>query len=740
MKEYIYHTVDAGHIRNIGEQSVSNKIQALLELVKNAYDADSSDCTVTFRGTEESGQVKITMITIEDHGIGMTKNDLHSKFMKVGTGTKIEKMFSPKLGRRVSGEKGMGHYSAQRLGDKITITTTPDLFDGRQFSKEDNVTYVLELDWGKYVPGVDFGKIPNALHTVARQEPGTVIEISRLRDSWTTCGKGNDLETLAKNLGNVMLPKAMQSDVKDKFDARVKLAGFEAELPEPRGTLLDYAPYKIQASLQERRIKFKMFRHKKGSYDMNLIKDDVIQADNAICGNAHVTIHWFPGAVSDWAEGAIKPRHLREQLEENRGIKIYNDKIRVMPYGEEGNDWLGLSTRKSGPNTGGKVRNVHLVGFLRLSRKNNPCIMETTTRQALRENSAFESLKEDFVMSVIEEMECQVREITREEEELSKKVHHFNTAKSEINKLKGIVQDLPVGPSNKGNIDTALNKVSRHITLQEKEYHKKEENAFANLEMYRNLSTVGIQTIAFNHEIINPISYVKSTLDVLVDQHEKMEPEEKLEFLQQCLSKIVSSLSWANHIREFSSLLAGPDVAKKQRSIIKIDDSLRKIRKDMSSVLNTWSITMHEPTVLGDIPDIAINKASFESIFLNLISNSVRSLKKVNRNRTIRVSVSKDDTSIRIEFEDNGYGVDEAIKGKMFKPFVTTYRDPPDVGTGMGLTIVKEIVEEDYHGKVILAKSVSEKMHPGNGMAKFLLRLSLDTVKVGSHKTTSSDL
>ena len=740
MKEYIYHTVDAGHIRNIGEQSVSNKIQALLELVKNAYDADSPDCTVTFRGTEESGQVKITMITIEDHGIGMTKNDLRSKFMKVGTGTKIEKTFSPKLGRRVSGEKGMGHYSAQRLGDKITITTTPDLFDGRRFSREDDAAYVLELDWSKYVPGEDFGKIPNALHTVARQEPGTVIEISGLRDSWTTHGKGNDLETLAKNLGNVMLPKAMQSDVKDKFDARVKLVGFEAELPEPRGTLLDYAPYKIQASLQERRIKFKMFRHKKGSYDMNLIKEDVIQADNAICGNAHVTIHWFPGAVSDWAEGAMRPRHLKEQLEENRGIKIYNDKIRVMPYGEEENDWLSLSTRKSGPDSGGMVRNVHLVGFLRLSRKNNPCIMETTTRQALRENSAFESLKKDFVMSVIKEMERQVREITREEEELGKKVHHANTAKSEINKLKRIVQDLPVGPSNKGNIDTALNKVSRHITLQEKEYRKKEESTFANLEMYRNLSTVGIQTIAFNHEIINPISYVKSTLDVLVDQHEKMEPEEKLEFLQQCLSKIVSSLSWANHIREFSSLLAGSDVAKKQRSIIKIDDTLKKIRKDMSSVLSTWSITMHEPAVLNDIPDIAVNKASFESIFLNLISNSVRSLKKVSRNRTIQVSVSKDDTSIRIEFEDNGYGVDEAIKGTMFGPFVTTYNDPPDVGTGMGLTIVKEIVEEDYHGKIILAKSVSEKTHPGNGMAKFLLRLSPDAVKVGPHKTASSDL
>ena len=740
MEEYIYHTVDAGHIRNIGEQSVSNKIQAVLELVKNAYDADSPDCTVTFHGAEENEQVKITTITIEDHGIGMTKNDLRDKFMKVGTGTKIEESFSPKLGRRVSGEKGMGHYSVQRLGDKITITTTPDLFDGRQFSKEDDATYVLELDWSKYAPGEDFGKIPNALYTMARQEPGTVIEISKLRDSWTTCGKGNDLETLAKNLGNVMLPKAMQSDAKDKFDARVESAGFEAELPEPRGTLLDRALYKIQASLQERHIMFHIFRRKKGEAAMHRVKDGVIPANDAICGNAHVEIHWFPGAVSDWARGAMMPRRLKEQLEENRGIKIYNDKIRVMPYGEKGNDWLGLGARKSGPASGGMVRNVHLVGFLKLSRKNNPCIMETTTRQALRENPAFESLKKDFVMPIIEEMEECVRAIILEEEELATKVHHPNTAKSEIERLKRIVQDLHVDAPTKYNIDTGLNKVSRQITLQEKEDRKKEESVFANLEMYRNLSTVGIQTIAFNHEIINPIRLVRATLTNLINQHENMEPEKRLEYLGKCLNKIVSSLNWANHIREFSSLLAGPDATKKQRSTIRISDLLREIRRDMSPVLDALSITMHEPIVLGDIPDIVISKASFESIFLNLISNSARSLKRVKRNRIIRVGVSKDDTSIRLEFEDNGYGIDENIKDKIFRPFFSTYKDATDMGTGMGLTIVKEIVEEDFHGRVILAKTVSEKTHPGKGMAKFLVRLSLDAVKVDQHKTTSPNI
>ena len=257
-----------------------------------------------------------------------------------------------------------------------------------------------------------------------------------------------------------------------------------------------------------------MFRRSKGNTAMQpvtgyLANGNTIKAGGATCGDADITIYWFPGKVGDWATGAMAPRRLKEQLDENYGIKIYNDEIRVMPYGEKGNDWLGLSARKSGPSSGGKVRNVHLVGFLRLSRRNNPDITETTTRQALRENSAFKSLKEDFVMPVIEEMEDSVRKIEKEEEDLAKRVRHDNVAKLEIERLTEVAERLSVEKDVKGRITSGLTKVSKQIELQTKEYNKKEERLLTNLEMYRNLSTVGIQTIAFNHEIIEPILFTK---------------------------------------------------------------------------------------------------------------------------------------------------------------------------------------------------------------------------------------
>ena len=731
MIEEIYHSVDAGHIRNIGEQSISNKIQAILELVKNAYDADSPDCIVTFHGSKnDDSDISIQAITIEDHGIGMSKNDIKEKFMKVGTGNKIDESFSPKLSRRVSGEKGMGHYSVQRLGNKVDIITTPEPFEGRKTTLEDNdATYHLELDWSKYVSGKDFEKIANKLYKEKQLHFGTCIRISTLRDLWTFQGNDNDLDILAKNLGNIMLPKELQSGKKEKFEPYIKTEGFKIDLPETRGTLLDYAAYKIQARLRKNRITFTLFKHKKNKMEMRHVNDGQIATENVTCGDADIILYWFPGMVSEWAKGAMKPRLLKDQLDENYGIKIYNDKIRVMPYGEKGNDWMGLGTRKAGPAAGGMLRNVHLVGFLRLSRQNNPEIIETTTRQALRENIAFESLKNDFVMKVIEELEHQAREIKKHEDDLKKRTHPSNIAQVEIEQIMKRMQNLTnIDKTEKHRIETGLTKASRQIDLEKQQTTKNEEKLITNLEMYRNLSTVGIQTLAFNHEIINPIRWIKGTLANLINPGVEMTSDKKSEYLEKCHAKIILSLNWANHIKEFSSLLSGSDISKKKRSVINADNSIREIREGMTLILDALAVTIHDPHLEGEIPDLIMNKASFESIFINLISNSIRSLKRVKRDRNITIKISKNSQNIKFEFMDNGYGISEADENKIFRPFFSTYKNTEDKGTGMGLTIIKEIVEDDYHGKIIMDKTISEKTHPRSGMVKFSILLPLEEV------------
>ena len=112
------HDVDAKHASNLGEESVANKVQAVKELVKNAYDGDAENVRVELVGhdTKDISVKEITKITVRDDGYAMTDEDFKTKFFRIGTKFKIDKPSSPIHGRRVVGEKGMGHYAAKRLG------------------------------------------------------------------------------------------------------------------------------------------------------------------------------------------------------------------------------------------------------------------------------------------------------------------------------------------------------------------------------------------------------------------------------------------------------------------------------------------------------------------------------------------------------------------------------------------------------------------------------------------------
>ena len=725
--EYLYHRIDASHIRNLGEDSVSDKIQAILELAKNAYDADSFSCTVIFHGEKKGSGSKITSITIKDTGIGMTKADLENKFLNVGTSNKIQHTLSPKLKRRVSGEKGMGHYSIQRLGDKATITTTPEPYENREFDEiEDKHTFVLNLDWKEYKAGKQFNEVGNKLDIQNQSNTfGSIIHIESLNDDWTFKGKDNDLEILSKSLRSLVIPKELRDDKKDEFELTLCADGFPAEnIAEIKSSLLQYAPYKMVSHLRGKQIHYQIFEPNEKHTKHIPIHDEVMPS-TATCGDADFTVYWFPGILSEWATGVIGRGNLGNQLKERRGIKIFNDKIRIMPYGEKDDDWLELDFRKSGPAMGGKVRSLHLIGYVTLTRKKNPEIIETTTRQSLKKNTAFESLKDDFIIPLIIEMEYG-KKISDEKKEKKIKTEHI--IESEIKKIKRNLATIKIPKYEKVAFQKNLTTISKASKTQTKQSKKLEDRLTSNIEMYRNLSTVGIQTLAFNHEIINPIRLINGDLKNMIKKGKQFSNQDKLKKIELCLDRTKTALSWANHIKEFSALLAGADTTVKKRHIFNMKTSLEKILNEFEPIFKTVDIKPDPLVFYGKPPTLRMNKASFESIMINLISNSIRALKRVRRIRRIKIEVSKDETNIIIKFEDNGFGIKHENRKKIFRELFTTYKTPRDRGTGMGLTIIKEIIEEDYKGDIVLKKTIHEKEDAGNGMTMFEIKLPIEQV------------
>ncbi len=106
-------------LRTLGSDLISSDKVALIELVKNSYDADASVVLIRFRGPLKAGEGSIE---VWDDGHGMDAATLQTSWLDIATDTKRRKPHSDS-GRRVLGEKGIGRLAAARLGEEMLLTT-----------------------------------------------------------------------------------------------------------------------------------------------------------------------------------------------------------------------------------------------------------------------------------------------------------------------------------------------------------------------------------------------------------------------------------------------------------------------------------------------------------------------------------------------------------------------------------------------------------------------------------------
>jgi hypothetical protein len=166
-------SVDAGVIDRLGTELVARQETAVSELVKNSYDADAKIATLKFENSDSIGGTLI----IDDNGLGMTKEQLVNGFMRISSTDKLHNPLSERYNRKRAGQKGIGRFAVQRLGEKLTITTQ---------TLEDDFALVLTIDWNKSQGDIDLVNITNKIITVPkRKEEGTTLRIEGLKDKWT---------------------------------------------------------------------------------------------------------------------------------------------------------------------------------------------------------------------------------------------------------------------------------------------------------------------------------------------------------------------------------------------------------------------------------------------------------------------------------------------------------------------------------------------------------------------------
>jgi len=183
--------------------------------------------------------------------------------------------------------------------------------------------------------------------------------------------------------------------------------------------------------------------------------------------------------------------------------------------------------------------------------------------------------------------------------------------------------------------------------------------------------------------------------------------------------KILSIKQFMLFIRHFVKNLREDFEAKHEKATIRVGPDLRKLLEHFSPILKAKKIDV-KLTLYPDNISVYMNRSDLESVLINFLTNSIKALDKPeNKNRKIRITVQKDSRHFKLRFSENGRGISDNNRDKVFRLFFSTYKD----GTGLGLAIVKEIVEE-YDGKV----EIKPKSELENG-ATFELTLPLGGVR-----------
>ena len=144
---------DVNTFRLLGRELITDRVTAVFELVKNCYDANATKVTVDLVNVS-SEKKEDRKIIISDNGTGMSFIDIRDKWMVVGTNSKRTKQYSdPPFNRKLVGEKGVGRFAVDKLGERLVIHTkevyAEKQVDGKKVIEGENWLDVT-INWDEY--------------------------------------------------------------------------------------------------------------------------------------------------------------------------------------------------------------------------------------------------------------------------------------------------------------------------------------------------------------------------------------------------------------------------------------------------------------------------------------------------------------------------------------------------------------------------------------------------------------
>ncbi len=670
-------TVDSALINRLGYELVGKAETAVSELIKNAYDADARKVEVLFKDTEQPGGT----IIVRDNGTGMDFQKLKKGFLRISTSDKVENPNSDRYDRPRAGRKGIGRFATQRIGTKLTITTT-----------KLNMDYALRvtIDWLAYRPNTDLETVLFPIEKGAKnQSEGTELAITGVRDSWTD----NAIRRVHHYVINLFQPDYLHNNDaqgENTFET-VFLKWNEGRYIPLENGQEDFFSKALAV------INGKVETNHKGELTIksdSFMMDDVLSMDGEfpLLKNVSFKAYYFIYGRPEYYSNGMSSTTLKtiqKVATKASGIRLYRNGFRVLPYGEPSNDWINLNARWAGSSGINIPFGTHnLFGYVELIDQEGVLFDETSSREGLIENEAFEQLT-DFLYKA------------------------FTMARNRISSSQGLLRlkesrgaTDPSEPQPEVQ-ESVLEKIayvrsyvqSKHEVAGSEEEHQQKrvmdmlisvERVMGELEMLRVLAGLGLSIGSFSHEMDQFRPSLIGDLTHLLKND--MPIKDIADSLNRHLETMFAYTRFFNiTVSENLNRNLGPvdvfEIMDRFHNTIKDDLDRQQIFFDfVPSVFDLMVGPMHEAELI--------------SVLYNLYTNARKAIIKNNQPGAILVTAGIEDRSAYLCFQDNGIGVPEENKERIFDAFFTTSTPASFsadektklTGTGLGLKIVRDIL------------------------------------------------
>lgn len=686
MEQLRYVIEDSTIAELLGIQNFTNDESAVLELVKNAYDAKATSVSLEFSGNN---------LTITDSGEGMSASDIRLHWMHVGKSPKQYEVVDDKGQKRIlAGEKGVGRFALARLSQRVEIHT----------KKEARPGVIWETDWN----GSTLREDPAII------EPGTKIFLYDLREKWTKKKVENLKTFLSKTynasemtisilhpeasftveryFSNPALGKDYLSRINISYDSERQtlttkvvsdefLAEAEKYCPGTDLTKFDSVNNMVtelksaawELGEQELQTRLKELGNFSGEFYFS-IKPSKIDMEKFLYKHAGLP-DGFPG-----------------------GVILYRNAFSISAY-EGKKDWLGFGKRSrkspaaaSHPTGAWRVRENQIAGKVEIDKKRNAVLRDLSNRQGLDENIYYELFVE-IILTGIGEFENYRQGIIR---------------KIDTKNAKPKAKPAPISDkilSNPKALPHLSNDEAKQLALEIKTYRQENTQAKKDKEDVESrykydvrilnvLATIGLKAASIAHELENNRNSIAENVDNIISALEEYgiweeisTPERTEKAYKNIPYLLETNKAVSAKIITFMNVMLS-EIEKRQ-----FDPSWQSVVDVLRNIKATWEDDYAWLTVdIANQDDVCFcfSEDVLRVIFDNLILNSVQQNEK-KKHLTVSIFVKETDSGLSFEYSDDGKGLDSKYLDKPEKILVVHETTRPK-GHGLGMWIVNNTV------------------------------------------------